>query len=163
MMTIPSPRKLTRVMGLAGVLVTGFMFASLAPVQADPPGHAKAHGWRNKNNKKAKKHVHTRACREEYNAGYGSRYDDDYRWEQEQRRRDAERRRWEEEQRRRDRYNDDRYYDDRYGRSGNDLGGLADIFLGGGRGGDLGGLLGGGRGGGLGDLGGLLGGLRIRK
>jgi hypothetical protein len=159
-------------LGLAAVLAAGFLFAGIAPVSADPPRHAKAHGYKDKN-KKAKAHKHTRACREDHYASYGSRYDNDYRWEQEQRRRNEERRRWEEEQRRRDRY-DDRYYDDGYydDRSrGTDLGGLADIFLGGG-GGDIGGLLGGGRSGGLGDLlgggrsgglGGLLGGLKVRK
>ena len=156
--------------GLLGftALFTAGLLASAAPAQADPPGHAKAHGWR----KKAKKvkHVHTRSCRDEhdsrydnryngrYNDRYDTRYEDDYRWRQEQ-----DRRRWEEEQRRR-RYEDDRYYNDRSGRSsGIGLEDLAGVFLGGGRGADLGGLgglLGGGRGG---DLGGLLGGLRVRK
>ena len=166
-------RSLMGLLGFTALFAAG-LFVSAIPAQADPPGHAKAHGWRKK---QSKKHKHSRSCRDEHYSRYNDRYDDDRydddryaddnRWRQDQNRRryeeDQQRRRYEEDQRRR-RYEDDRNYNDRYGRSsGGSLEDLAGVFLGGGRGGDLGGLgglLGGGRGG---DLGGLLGGLRLRK
>jgi hypothetical protein len=149
-------RRWMRLFGLTAVLCAGLMLFGSSPAQADPPRHAKAHGWRAKQARFNKSHKHTRACRDRHYTRYDRR-DNDYRRRQEQERRRRER----------DRNYDDRYYDDRYdrnyGRSGGDLEGLADIFLGGGVGGDLGGLLGGGRSGGLGDLGGLLGGLKLRR
>ena len=144
-----NPRRATRLFATTAALALGFVAVEVTAAYADPPSHAKAHGW-NKKQKKSKI-KHQKSCREDdrYSDRNRYRYESDYR-RQEQSRRYEDQRRWEEEQRRRQRYEeDDRYYDDRGSRgSGVGLEDLAGVFLGGGRG-DLGGLLGGG---GLGDL-----------